>query len=123
MAALARAQFDQTRVAFIGTIRKDGSPRISMIEPYIVDGELYLGMMWQSRKALDLLRDPRLVLHNAICSSTGEEAEISLRGRAIEIRDPELRRTYVEAVSERITWKEPHFHLFSFDLESAAFIK
>src|SRR3989442_14447116 len=87
MAAFAREQLEQTRVMIIGTIRRDGTPRISLIEPCILDGELYLGMMWQSRKALDLLRDPRLVLHNPIYSSTGEESEISLHGRTVDIHD------------------------------------
>jgi Pyridoxamine 5'-phosphate oxidase len=123
LATFAKEQFDRNRVAVIGTIRKDGSPRISMVEPFIVDGDLFLGMMWRSRKALDLLRDPRLVLHNAICSSTGEEGEISLRGRATDIRDPKVRKRYVDAVAERVAWQEPHFHLFSVDIESAALVK
>ena len=42
---------------------------------------------------------------------------------AIEVRDPDLRRRYVEAVSERVAWQEPRFHLFSVDIESAALIK
>jgi hypothetical protein len=123
MAAFAREQLKQSRVMVIGTLRKDGSPRISMIEPFVVEGELYLGMLWQSRKALDLLRDPRLALHNAICTNTGEEGEISLRGRAVEVRDPELRRRYVEAVAEWVSWTEPHFHLFAVDVEGAALVK
>jgi hypothetical protein len=123
IAAFAREQLEQHRVMMLGTLRKDGSPRISMIEPWILDGDLYLGMMWRSRKALDLLRDPRLALHNAICTSTGEEAEISLSGRAVEISDLQVRSRYVAAVAGRITWNEPHFHLFTVDLESAAFIK
>jgi hypothetical protein len=123
MAAFAREQLNRNRVMLIGTLRKDGSPRISLIEPFVLDGDLYLGMMWRSLKALDLLRGPRLVLHNAVCTSTGQESEISLRGRAIEVRDSALRARYVEAVAERISWKEPHFHLFTVDIESAAFIK
>ncbi len=120
MAAVGRTQFEQSGVALIGTIRKDGSPRISCVEPCILDGVLYLGMMWQSRKALDLLQDPRLVLHNTICTSTGDEVEFSLCGRASEIRDPEVRRRYR---SERTEWQEPHFHLFSLDIESASLIE
>src|SRR5690348_660142 len=88
-------QVASTGVVLIGTIRKDGSPRISCVEPCILDGVLYLGMMWQSRKALDLLQDPRIVVHNTICTSTGDEVEFSLHGRAIDIRDPEVRRRYV----------------------------
>jgi hypothetical protein len=107
----------------IGTVRSDGSPRISSVEPIILEGALYLGMMWQSRKALDLLRDPRIVLRNAICTSTGDETEIILRGRAIAIHDPQARRRYVDAVAERIAWREPHFHLFAVDVESVALIR
>ena len=42
---------------------------------------------------------------------------------ACEVRDRELRRSYVEAVSERVTWQEPRFHLFTVEVESAALIK
>lgn len=119
LAAVGRSQFEQSGVALIGTLRKDDSPRISCVEPCILDGVLYLGMMWQSRKALDLLHDPRLVLHNTVCTSTGDEVEFSLRGRAIEIRDPGVRRRYR---SERTSWQEPYFHLFSLDIESASLV-
>jgi hypothetical protein len=120
LAAVGRSQFEQSGVALIGTLRKDGSPRISCVEPCILDGVLYLGMMWQSRKALDLLQDPRLVLHKTVCTSTGDEVEFSLRGRAIEIRDPGVRRRYR---SERTSWQEPYFHLFSLDIESASLVE
>jgi predicted pyridoxine 5'-phosphate oxidase superfamily flavin-nucleotide-binding protein len=121
LAKFAREQFEESRLALIGTIRSDGTPRISCIEPYILDGTLYLGMMWQSRKALDLLRDPRMVLRNAICTNTGDEVEISLRGQVVEIRDLEVRRRYVEA--SETAWKEPHFHLFAVEVESAALVR
>jgi Pyridoxamine 5'-phosphate oxidase len=120
MAALGRMQLEQSGVAIIGTIRKDGYPRISFVEPCFLDGVLYFGMMWQSRKALDLLQDPRIVVHNTICTSTGDEVEFSLRGRVIDIRDLEVRRKYV---SERTYWQEPYFHLFSLDIESASLIE
>lgn len=119
LAAVGRTQFEQSGVALIGTLRKDGTPRISCVEPCILDGVLYLGMMWQSRKALDLLHDSRLVLHNTVCTSTGDEVEFSLHGRAIEIRDPEVRSRYR---SERTSWQEPHFHLFSLDIQSASLV-
>ena len=37
----------------LGTIRKDGFPRVSPVEFFIFSGELYLGMIWQSYKAQD----------------------------------------------------------------------
>jgi hypothetical protein len=121
MAALAKEQFAQSGMALIGTIRSDGSPRISCVEPCILDGALYLGMMWQSRKALDLLRDPRLVIHNAMCSNVGDERELSLRGRAQDIHDPDVRLRYAEAV-ERTSWNGTDFHLFAVAIESAALV-
>lgn len=47
----------------LATLRRDGSPRVSGIEVELGGGELWLGMMAGSRKALDLRRDPRLALH------------------------------------------------------------
>jgi hypothetical protein len=123
MAAFGRKQIEQSGIVLIGTLRKDGSPRISCVEPFFVDGILYLGMMWQSHKALDLLRDPRIAVHNTICTSTGDEAEFNLHGRVIEIRDPEQRRRYLDAVAEKISWREPYFHLFALDIESASSVE
>jgi hypothetical protein len=80
--------------------------------------------MWQSRKALDLLRDPRCVLHTCTTDRMGTEGDVKIYARAIDVRDPELRRTYREAVKERIDWApdEPNFHAFSVDVEAAGFI-
>lgn len=120
LAATARSEFDRYGMVLVGTIRRDGSPRISCVLPYVLDGELYLGMMWQSRKAIDLLRDPRLVLHNAISTNRGDEVEISLRGHTIEIRDEEVRRRYVASLPE---WRGRDFHLFAVDIERVGLIR
>jgi hypothetical protein len=38
-------------VLLVVTIRRDGTPRVSPVEPLVLDGDLWLSMMWQSRKA------------------------------------------------------------------------
>ena len=108
----------------LGTLRADGSPRISPCELDFTAGHLILGMMWRSRKALDLLRDPRCVLHTCTTDRMGTEGDAKIYARAIDEHDPELRRAYREAVKERIDWApdEPNFHTFSIDVESAGFI-
>ena len=59
-----RRCFDIRKHATLATLRKDGSPRISGTEvEFDDDGEIYLGMMARSLKALDLRRDARLALH------------------------------------------------------------
>jgi hypothetical protein len=96
LAARARATFDAHRHKLLATLRRDGSPRISGIEASFIDGELWLGMMPGSRKALDLRRDPRLALHSASMDPpddpTDWPGDAKLAGRAVEVEDPELLR-------------------------------
>jgi Pyridoxamine 5'-phosphate oxidase len=72
LAARARALFDANKHKTLATLRRDGSPRISGIEIWFEDGELWFGSMWQGVKALDLQRDSRFALHSA---SDGEDFE------------------------------------------------
>ena len=94
LAARARASFDAHKHKVLATLRRDGSPRISGIEATIADGELWLGMMPGSRKALDLRRDPRLALHSASDDPPDDPAtwagDAKLSGRAVEVDDPAL---------------------------------
>ena len=63
-AAHVRTCFAIRKHATLATLRRDGAPRISGTEvEFAEDGEIYLGMMPESLKALDLRRDPRLALH------------------------------------------------------------
>jgi hypothetical protein len=84
IARLGRQRLELSRVALLGTLRRDGSPRISPVEPYLSQGHLLFGAMSWSLKTRDLLRDPRCVLHSAITSPDGGEAEFKLYGRANE---------------------------------------
>ena len=108
----------------LGTLRADGSPRISPCELDVAAGHLILGMMWQSRKALDLLRDPRCVLHTCTTDRMGTEGDAKIYARAVDVQDPDLRQAYRDVVRERIDWApdEPNFHAFSVEVESAGFI-
>jgi hypothetical protein len=125
LAALGEERFERTGLILLGTLRKDGFPRISPVEPLIVDGQLYLGMMWQSRKAHDLLRDGRCVVHSTISDKDGSEGEFKAYGRAVDVRDLETRRRYCDALYEKIGWRpeEPEYHLFAIDIESVAFVE
>ncbi|MCE2463522.1 MAG: pyridoxamine 5'-phosphate oxidase family protein [Dehalococcoidia bacterium] len=123
LAALGEERFQSTGLVMIGTLRKNGSPRISPVEPLIAEGHLYLGMMWQSRKALDLLRDPRCTVHSTVLDRDGSEGEFKVYGRAVDEQDAEMRRRYGDALYGKMGWRpeEPEYHLFSVDIESAAY--
>jgi hypothetical protein len=87
LAREGRARFERTRVALLGTLRADGSPRISPVEPMFVAGMLVFGLM-PSPKRVDLIRDPRCVLHSSVSDSNGSEGEFKVHGRAIPSDDP-----------------------------------
>jgi hypothetical protein len=94
LAARAKAAFDAHKHKVLATLRRDGSPRISGIEASFTDGELWLGMMPSSRKALDLRRDPRLALHSATVDPSDDPTawpgDAKLAGRAVEVDDPAM---------------------------------
>jgi len=87
LAQAARARFEQTRIALLGTIRGDGSPRISPIEPYFTIDEVLFGAMAPSLKVNDLDRDARCVVHSAISHPDAGEPEFKLYGTAIDAAD------------------------------------
>jgi len=123
IAASAERLFEKKGVILLGTIRKDGSPRISPVEPFIVDGELQLGMMPRSLTARDLRRDPRCTVHSAVGDRMAKDGEFKLHGRAVDVRDPEKRRRYEKTLLEKIGWSPEgmDYPLFSIDVTSAAF--
>jgi hypothetical protein len=47
-----------------------------------MDGDLWLSMMWLSKKALDLMRDPRILVHSVITSRDRSEGEFKIPGTA-----------------------------------------
>ena len=95
LAARVRATMDAHKHKVLATLRRDGSPRVSGIEAEFTDGELWLGMMPGSRKAMDLRRDPRLALHSASEDPTDEDpsawpGDAKVAGRAVEVDDSAL---------------------------------
>jgi hypothetical protein len=123
IARLARERFSRDQLVLVGTLRADGSPRISPCEVDLAAGRLFLGMMWRSRKAVDLLRDPRAVVHSVTCDKDGTDGDVKLYGRALEEHEPDVRDAFGAAIHARIDWapEEPEYHCFSLDVESAGY--
>ena len=122
LAAWGAARFERTGLVMVATLRRDGWPRVSPVEPVFAGQQLYLGMMWRSVKALDLLRDSRCTIHNAVSDRTGVEGEFKVYGRAIEVSDRDERRRFGDAVYAKIGFRpeEPEFHCFAIDIERAS---
>ena len=124
LAGIGAAAFDKTGLILLGTIRRDGSPRISPVEHMFLEGQLLLGMMHRSTKALDLLRDPRCTVHATVANKDGHsDPEFKLNGRAVDVTDPALRQAYGDRWWELSQWRpEEPYHLFSVDIESASYV-
>jgi hypothetical protein len=124
LASLGEERLRARELCLLGTLRKNGYPRISPVEPEFVDGDLMLGMMWQSPKALDLLRDPRCVVHSVVSNREGTEGDFKLYAEAHDVQEPASRQRYRETIKARIDWEpeEPNYHLFALDVDSAGFV-
>ena len=112
-------RLQETRVVLLATLRRDGSPRISPIEPFFAEGHLLFGAMAWTLKARDLDRDARCALHSAITGPNEGEPELKLYGRAIEA-DDDLR-----AACRDGWWTEQPreaARVFSLSIEEAAFV-
>lgn len=123
LATLGLPAFRAQNLALIGTLKADGWPRISANEIYLVEGELLLGMMRDSRKAADLARDPRISVMTPQCERDPSHGDFKIYGRAIDVSDPRLRGAYGDAIDAAIGWRpsEP-YPLFAVDLERVTHI-
>jgi hypothetical protein len=115
LAARVRERLDAHTHKTLATLRRDGSPRISGTETRIADGELWIGSMWQARKARDLQRDPRFALHSGSDEPSDWTGDAKLAGVAEEITDPErVRELNGEAAAGGPS------HLFRLDLREVS---
>lgn len=139
LAGRARAILSSTTNCVLATIRADGSPRASGIDPFFLDGALYIGSMPNARKADDLRRDPRLALHGIPWESRRtkdeaaepDKADAKLTGRAVEVELEEAKRIMAwyweqlgrEAPDHGDTGDEPDGgHLFEIQVESVTLV-
>jgi hypothetical protein len=114
MARFGRERF-QSGVAYLGTMRADGGPRVHPVTP-IIGEQLFLFMEPTSPKGKDLLRDPRFTLHCSVEDSDGGGGEFYVRGRARLVDDPHVREQAFEASPYA---PQEHYILFVLSIETA----
>jgi hypothetical protein len=105
------------KVAYLATIRKDGTPRVHPMTPIIGQGHFFVFMEPTSPKGHDLRRDGRFAIHCAVSDNSGASGEFNITGHAHLIDDAELRALAVSLASYEVAER---YILFEFDIESAA---
>ncbi len=105
------------KVAYLATIRKDGSPRVHPLTPIIGEGHLFVFMEPTSPKGHDLERDGRYAMHCAVTDSSGKSGEVILSGHARRVENLALRD-----VATRLCSYTPaeRYVLFEFEVEAAS---
>jgi predicted pyridoxine 5'-phosphate oxidase superfamily flavin-nucleotide-binding protein len=122
IAAHGRELIERFQFILVGTLTKDGSPRITPVEAYIVDGHLLVNMIPGSLKARHLLRDPRVYVHAPVTAKEGSP-EFKLAGRAEVLKDATLRGKLDDLFWEMIQWRPaPDSHYFELLAERAAWV-
>jgi hypothetical protein len=123
LGAIADRLLIEPGVLLVGTIRRDGTARISGVEPLVLDDELWLSMMSGSAKSRDLGRDPRVVL-NSVITSPSPPAEIKIRGTARAVTEQDRQERYAAAVWHQLGWQPVagQFTLFIIDVADVTYI-
>lgn len=97
LAAFGKMRF-ASGVAYLATVRSDGSPRVHPVTP-IIGEQLFLFMEPTSPKGKDLQQNGRYALHCTVENSDGGGGEFYVWGRAQLTSDPELRAQAVRSAS------------------------
>jgi len=103
-----------TAYGFLGTVRRDGGPRMHPICPVIAEGRLWAFIVNLGYKYFDLVRDGRFALHSFPTPAGGEEFYAT--GVAATVDDADLRASVVAATGG-ILGTHDFEALFSFDLD------
>lgn len=115
LAAFGKSRFD-SGVAYLATVKKDGSPRVHPVTPIIGQDRLFLFMEPTSPKGHDLRRDGRYALHSAVQDSSGAGGEFLITGKARPVDDEKIRTEAIQAASYEIV---DRYVLFELEVDTA----
>jgi hypothetical protein len=119
IAGLAERRLVATGLMLLATLRRDGFPRISPVEPVLAgdrlvlhDDKLWLGMMADSTKSRDLRRDGRCGLHTATADKQVSQGDVKLWGTATSVTDHTTLARFSDDIFESVGFR---FEVGSFD--------
>lgn len=85
-------------LCMLGTLRPDGFPRISPMEPQLFQGQLWIAGMPNTQKFNDLARDPRFSLHTATVDTHVSDGDAKIWGTVEDVLVRALHRRFAKAV-------------------------
>jgi hypothetical protein len=85
-------------LCMLATLRSDGFPRISPMEPRVFEGQLWIIGMPGTTKFRDLARDPRFCLHTATIDTDVSDGDAKLWGLVNDVQDKALHQRFATAL-------------------------
>ena len=113
-------------LCLLATLRSDGYPRISPIEPRTFEGRLVVGGMPGTTKFSDLARDPRFCLHTATVDTQVSDGDAKLWGLARDVQDRALHQRFADDLfaDTGLDLRGSEFdHLYDTDLTGASAVE
>ncbi|NEW41623.1 pyridoxamine 5'-phosphate oxidase family protein [Nocardia cyriacigeorgica] len=113
-------------LCMLGTLRSDGFPRISPVEPMIFEDQLVIAGMPNTTKFKDLARDPRFCLHTATVDTNVSDGDAKLFGRVVDITDRAVHERFAQKLFDDSGFDirgQEFDHFFVADLTSASSVE
>ncbi|MEV6280838.1 pyridoxamine 5'-phosphate oxidase family protein [Nocardia sp. NPDC051832] len=113
-------------LCLLATLRADGSPRISPIEPRVFDGMLVIAGMPNTTKFQDLERDPRFCLHTATVDTMVGDGDAKLFGTVTDLPDKEVHARFAQDLFEESGFDirgQEFDHFYVADLSGASCVE
>lgn len=125
-AIFARRQRATGNLCMLATLRSDGFPRISPMEPSVFEDQLWLAGMPNTRKFDDLNRDPRFCLHTATVDTEVKNGDAKLWGVARDVDDEALHLRFATSLFEETGFDlrgQEFDHFFAVDVTGASAVR
>jgi len=113
-------------LCMLATLRADGFPRISPIEPRIFEDQLWIVGMPDTRKFHDLGRDPRFCLHTATVDTQVTDGDAKLWGIVADVQDKALHQRFATDLFEESGFDlrgQEFTHFYAADITGASAVE
>ncbi|WP_028477467.1 pyridoxamine 5'-phosphate oxidase family protein [Nocardia sp. CNY236] len=113
-------------LCLLGTLRADGSPRISPVEPRVFEEFLVIPGMPGTTKFRDLARDSRFCLHTATVDTHVSDGDAKLFGAVLDLPDRDVHARFAQQLFDESGFDlrgEEFDHFYVADLTGASTVE
>ena len=107
IAQAATELFARFELVVLGTVRADGLARLSLVEPRVIDHELFFGTTSDDGKTADLRAQPRCTIHSLVTHRTHEHPVFKATLYAAEVAPASLEHFAALLRRPEINWAPP----------------